>query len=158
MAAAKWLTTHLARCGLENIELIESDGHPLVYADWLHAGDDKPTMLVYGHYDVQPVDPLELWETPPFEPTVRGDNLFARGASDDKGQTFLHVKAIEVLLQTVGSLPVNVKLLIEGEEESGGRAIAAYIPANKEKLAADLCVISDTGMISPQQPLSLIHI
>ncbi|MEM7111060.1 MAG: dipeptidase [Chloroflexota bacterium] len=153
LAAGQWLTAHLEQCGLENVELIESDGHPLVYADWLHAGDDKPTILIYGHYDVQPVDPLELWETPPFEPTVRGDNLYARGASDDKGQTFLHVKAIEALLQTVGSLPVNVKLLIEGEEESGGRAIATYIPLNKEKLAADLCVISDTGMISPQQPV-----
>ena len=153
LEAAQWLTAHLATCGLENIELIETDGHPLVYADWLHAGDDKPTMLVYGHYDVQPVDPLDLWQTPPFEPTVRGNDLFARGASDDKGQTFIHIKAVEALLQTEGALPVNVKLLIEGEEESGGKAIAKYIPANTAKLAADLCVISDTGMLSPQQPV-----
>ena len=153
LAAAQWLVDHLGSCGLENVELIESDGNPLVYADWMHAGGDKPTVLVYGHYDVQPVDPLDLWETPPFEPTIRGDNLFARGASDDKGQTFLHIKALEAVLATTGALPVNVKLLIEGEEESGGKAIAAYIPVNKEKLAADVCVISDTGMISPQQPV-----
>ena len=151
--AAQWLTDHLTQIGLENVELIETDGHPLVYADWLHAGTDQPTMLVYGHYDVQPVDPLDLWETPPFEPTVRGDDLFARGAADDKGQTLIHIKAIEALLATVGKLPVNVKLLIEGEEESGGEAIAAYVPANTDKLAADVAVISDTGMLSPQQPV-----
>ena len=151
--AADWLVDHLTTCGLDNIELIDSLGHPLVYADWLHAGADKPTILIYGHYDVQPVDPLDLWETAPFEPTVRGDNLYARGASDDKGQTFIHVKAVEALLQTSGSLPVNVKLLIEGEEESGGKAIRAYIPAHKEKLAADVAVISDTGILSPTQPI-----
>ena len=89
LAAAQWLIENLNQSGLDNVELIEADGNPLVYADWLHAGEDKPTLLIYGHYDVQPVDPLELWETPPFEPTVRGDNLYARGASDDKGQTFL---------------------------------------------------------------------
>lgn len=152
-AAAAWLTSHLATIGLENVEQIDDYGYPLIYADWLHAGDDKPTVLIYGHYDVQPVDPLELWETPPFEPTVRGDDLFARGASDDKGQTFIHVKALEAILATEGQLPVNVKLLIEGEEESGGKAIAAYIPAHKEKLSADVAVISDTGMLSPTQPL-----
>ncbi len=151
--AARWLVAHLERCGLENVELIESDGHPLVYADWLHAGAEKPTALIYGHYDVQPVDPLDLWETPPFEPTIRDNNLYARGASDDKGQTFLHIKAIEALLATEGKLPINVKLLIEGEEESGGKAIAKYVPANKEKLAADVGVISDTGIISPEQPV-----
>ncbi|MEM7333486.1 MAG: dipeptidase [Chloroflexota bacterium] len=152
--AANWLIQHLNNIGLENVELIESEGrHPLIYADWLHAGDDKPTVLIYGHYDVQPVDPLDLWETPPFEPSIRGDNLYARGASDDKGQTFIHVKAIEALLKTEGKLPVNVKLLIEGEEESGGQAIEAYIPAHQEKLKADVCVISDTGILSPEQPV-----
>ena len=153
-AAAQWLVDHLTTIGLENIELIETEGlHPLVYADWMHAGDDQPTMLVYGHYDVQPVDPLDLWNSAPFEPTVRGDDLFARGASDDKGQTLIHIKAIEALLATEGKLPVNVKLLIEGEEESGGEAIDAYIPANTKKLSADVAVISDTGMLSPQQPV-----
>jgi len=151
--AANWLIKNMESSGLENVELIETDGHPLVYADWLHAGPDKPTVLVYGHYDVQPVDPLELWETPPFEPTVRGDDLFARGASDDKGQTFIHVKAVEAFMQTEGALPVNIKFLVEGEEESGGAEIAKYVPKNKEKLAADVCLISDTGIMSPTQPI-----
>lgn len=157
LQAAQWLVENMQQSGLEHIEIIETAGHPLVYADWLHAGDDKPTVLIYGHYDVQPVDPLELWQTPPFEPTVRrgldGDDLFARGASDDKGQTFIHVKAVEALLQTTGSLPVNVKFLVEGEEEAGGQAIAAYVPMHTEKLAADACLISDTGILSPIQPV-----
>lgn len=160
-AAARWLVASMQQSGLEHVELIETTGHPLVYGDWLHAGTDKPTVLIYGHYDVQPVDPLDLWITPPFEPTVRpgqgyrqgGDELFARGASDDKGQTFIHIKAVEALLQCTGSLPVNVKFLIEGEEESGGRAIAEYVPANTAKLAADVCLISDTGMLAPDQPV-----
>ena len=151
--AANWLVDHLKAVGFEHVELIDDLGNPLVYADWLHAGEDKPTILIYGHYDVQPVDPLDLWESAPFEPTVRGDNLYARGASDDKGQTFIHVKAVEALLQTSGKLPVNVKMLIEGEEESGGKAISAYIPANQTKLAADVAVISDTGILSPTQPI-----
>ena len=157
LQAAQWLVKNMQQSGLENIEVIETAGHPLVYADWLHAGDDKPTILIYGHYDVQPVDPLELWRSPPFEPTVRrgsdGDDLFARGASDDKGQTFIHVKAVEALLQTTGALPVNVKFLVEGEEEAGGKAIAAYVPAHAEKLAADACLISDTGILAPTQPV-----
>ena len=151
--AAVWLREHLQASGLENVAMIQGLGNPLLYADWLHAGADKPTVLIYGHYDVQPVDPLELWDSAPFEPTVRGDDIFARGASDDKGQTLIHIKAVEALLQTVGKLPVNVKFLIEGEEESGGRAIAAYIPEHQEKLAADVAVISDTGILSPTQPV-----
>ena len=151
--AAVWLRDHLQASGLENVAMIQGLGNPLLYADWLHAGEDKPTVLIYGHYDVQPVDPLELWDSAPFEPTVRGDDIFARGASDDKGQTLIHIKAVEALLQTVGKLPVNVKFLIEGEEESGGRAIAAYIPEHQEKLAADVAVISDTGILSPTQPV-----
>ena len=155
--AAQWLVANMQQSGLEHVEIIETAGHPLVYADWLHAGADKPTVLIYGHYDVQPVDPLALWQSPPFEPTVRpgphGDDLFARGASDDKGQTFIHVKAVEALLQTTGTLPVNVKFLVEGEEEAGGQAIAAYVPAHVEKLAADACLISDTGILSPTQPV-----
>ena len=161
VAAARWLVENMRRSGLEHVELIETDGHPLVYGDWLHAGADKPTVLIYGHYDVQPVDPLDLWITPPFEPTIRagqgvrqaGDDLYARGASDDKGQTFIHIKAVEALLQCTGSLPVNVKFLIEGEEEAGSRAIAAYVPAHTEQLAADLCLISDTGILAPDQPV-----
>lgn len=159
LAAANWLVENMNASGLENVELIHVDlpenkeGHPLVYGDWLHAGADKPTVLIYGHYDVQPVDPLDLWKTPPFEPTVRDDNLYARGASDDKGQTLIHIKSVEALLKATGELPVNVKFIIEGEEEAGGNALAAYIPKNLEKLSADICLISDTGMLSPDQPL-----
>jgi acetylornithine deacetylase/succinyl-diaminopimelate desuccinylase-like protein len=152
-AAAAWLAAAMTKAGLEHVEIHEGVGNPLVYADWLHAGDDKPTVLIYGHYDVQPVDPLELWTTPPFEPTVRAGNLYARGASDDKGQTFLHVKAVEALLATTGRLPVNVKFIVEGEEESGGRTISAYVPDHAEKLAADVCLVSDTGILAPDQPV-----
>jgi acetylornithine deacetylase/succinyl-diaminopimelate desuccinylase-like protein len=127
----------------------------MVYADWLHAGDSKPTVLIYGHFDVQPVDPLDLWHTPPFEPTVRGENLFARGACDDKGQTFIHVKAVEALLQTTGKLPVNVKFLVEGEEESGSGAIKNYVPKHGDQLAADAVLISDTHILAPDRPAIL---
>lgn len=153
IAAAEWLVANMRAAGIENVELIKTDSHPLVYGDWLHAGPDKPTVLIYGHYDVQPVDPLELWDSPPFEPTIRGPDLFARGASDDKGQTFIHVKAVEALLQTEGTLPVNVKFIIEGEEEAGGAALEAFIPQNRDRLSADLALISDTGILSPAQPL-----
>jgi acetylornithine deacetylase/succinyl-diaminopimelate desuccinylase-like protein len=150
--AAVWLADHLRAVGLDNVRVIESDIHPLVYADWLHAGPNAPTVLCYGHFDVQPVDPLAKWDTPPFEPTLRGDDLYARGASDDKGQTFIHVKAIEALLATAGRLPVNVKLLIEGEEEFGGQTIEAYVKAHGEELACDAVLISDTHILSPTQP------
>ncbi len=152
--AADWLVESMAAAGLENIQLIESPFglHPLVYADWLHAGDDKPTVLIYGHFDVQPPDPLELWDSPPFEPEVRDNNLYARGSSDDKGQTFIHVKAVEALLKTNGKLPVNVKFICEGEEESGGRTLSDFLPKNKELLKADVALVSDTGILSADQP------
>lgn len=157
VAAAQWLVAQMQQSGFDHVELIETAGHPLVYGDWLHAGADKPTVLIYGHYDVQPVDPLALWTTPAFEPTVRpgphGDDLYARGAADDKGQTFIHIKAVEALLRCTGALPVNVKVLVEGEEEAGSRAIADYVPAHTAKLAADLCLISDTGILAPDQPV-----
>ena len=149
--AAQWLADKLTQAGLENVEVISTQRHPLVYADWLHAGD-APTVLIYGHYDVQPVEPLELWESPPFEPTVRDDFLYARGSSDDKGQIYVHVKAVESILQSNGRLPVNVKFMVEGEEESGGESLAAFIPQNKAKLAADIALVSDTAMVSAQQP------
>lgn len=154
--AAEWLVDHLQRIGLHNVRLIESDIHPLVYADWLDAGPDAPTVLCYGHFDVQPVDPLDKWASSPFEPSVRGDDLYARGASDDKGQTFIHVKAIEALLATTGGLPVNVKLLIEGEEEYGGETIEHYVKTNQQELACDAVLISDTHILSPSQP-SIIY-
>ena len=149
--AASWLAAAMKRVNLENISIDETGGHPVVYADWLHA-PGKPTILFYGHYDVQPVDPLNLWETPPFEPTVRDNKLFARGASDDKGQVFMHLKAIEALFALDGALPVNVKFIIEGEEEIGSPSLPLYIEENKEKLAADLILISDTGMYAPGKP------
>lgn len=153
--AATWLVDNMRAAGLENVTLIETDTLPMVYADWLHAGRDKPTVLIYGHFDVQPVDPLNLWETPPFEPTIRGDDLFARGASDDKGQTFIHVKAVEALLQSTGTLPVNVKFIIEGEEESGSTAINDYVPMHSDQLAADAVLISDTHILAPDRPAIL---
>lgn len=155
LAAAQWLAENMRQAGLENIQIIETDTQPMVYADWLHAGSDKPTILIYGHFDVQPVDPLNLWHTPPFEPSLRGDDLYARGASDDKGQTFIHVKAAEALLQTTGKLPVNVKFLIEGEEESGSVAINRYVPQHAEQLAADAVLISDTHIVGPDKPAIL---
>lgn len=150
--AAGWLAQKMTASGLENVEIIKTSGHPLVYGDWLHAAG-APTILMYGHYDVQPVDPLALWTSPPFAPTVRGDDLFARGASDDKGQTFVHIAALEALLATRGTLPVNVKFVVEGEEEDGSQALMAYVPTATEKLAADVCLISDTHMLAPDQPL-----
>lgn len=153
--AAVWLTQALQRAGLEHVELIETDLHPLVYADWLHAGPSAPTLLIYGHFDVQPADPLDEWHAPPFEPTQRGDDLVARGASDDKGQTLVLIKAIEALLQTVGRLPVNVKFIAEGEEESDGESIARYVATHTAKLAADAVLISDSHMLSPSQPTLL---
>lgn len=149
--AADWLKAAMEKAGLENAEVFETDGHPVVYADWLHA-EGKPTVLVYGHYDVQPVDPLNLWETPPFDPHVRDNKLYARGASDDKGQTFMHVKAVEALLQSEGELPVNIKFIVEGEEEIGSPTLPKYVEQNQEQLKADLIVISDTGMQGPGRP------
>jgi acetylornithine deacetylase/succinyl-diaminopimelate desuccinylase-like protein len=149
--AAEWLVNSLTKAGLENVAIDETDGHPVVYADWLHA-EGKPTILVYGHYDVQPVDPLELWDSAPFEPEIRDNKLYARGASDDKGQVFMHIKAVEALMKESGSLPVNVKFLIEGEEEIGSPNLERYIVANKDKLSADVIVISDTGMQGPGRP------
>ncbi len=151
-AAAQWLANAMSDAGLENVQVIETKGNPLVYGDWLHAGPDLPTVLIYGHYDVQPAEPFELWDTPPFEPTIKGDFVYARGASDDKGQTYIHVKAVEAYLKSDGRLPVNVKFIVEGEEESGGASLTAFIPQNKELLAADVAVISDTAILGPEEP------
>jgi len=152
-AAAEWMLAALGKAGMENGRLIETEGgNPLVYADWLHAGDDKPTVLIYGHYDVQPPEPLELWETPPFEPTVRDGYIYGRGTSDDKGQAYVHVKAVEAFMQTNGRLPLNVKFIIEGEEEVGGEALEHLVQNDDGFLQADIALISDTGMIAPGQP------
>jgi acetylornithine deacetylase/succinyl-diaminopimelate desuccinylase-like protein len=150
--AAGFVADALRTTGLENVEIIPTDGHPLVYGDWLHA-PGKPTVLCYGHYDVQPPDPLELWHTPPFEPTIRDGNIFARGSADDKGQMYTHIKAVEALMALNGGrLPVNVKFLVEGEEEIGGKAIAKYVPAHQEKLKADVALVSDTALYADGIP------
>ncbi|MDQ1146084.1 acetylornithine deacetylase/succinyl-diaminopimelate desuccinylase-like protein [Bacillus sp. SORGH_AS 510] len=143
--AASWIAKKLESIGMEHVEIIQTKGHPIVYADWLHQ-ENAPTVLVYGHYDVQPVDPVHLWETPPFEPTIRDEKIYARGATDDKGQTFLHIKAVETLLKSEGTLPVNVKFCIEGEEEIGSPNLPPFLAENKEKLACDVVVISDSDM------------
>lgn len=151
--AAEFISQNLReRVGLKNVEIIETAGHPLVYAEWLEA-PEKPTVLVYGHYDVQPVDPVELWRTPPFEPTLEGENLRARGAVDDKGPMFATLKALETLMQTNGgALPVNVKILLEGEEESGGASIAAYVKNHGDRLKADCALVLDTAMVEKGVP------
>ncbi|MEH7440305.1 dipeptidase [Neobacillus drentensis] len=143
--AASWIAKKLESIEMEHVEIIQTKGHPIVYADWLHQ-ENAPTVLVYGHYDVQPVDPVHLWETPPFEPTIRDQKIYARGATDDKGQTFLHIKAVETLLKSEGKLPVNVKFCIEGEEEIGSPHLPPFLAENKEKLACDVVVISDSDM------------
>ncbi|MFQ5400392.1 MAG: dipeptidase [Anaerolineae bacterium] len=151
-AAAQWLANAMRNAGLEQVLVIKTAHHPLVYGEWLHAGDEAPTVLIYGHYDVQPVDPLELWETPPFEPVELDNYLYARGASDDKGQVYIHVKAVQAYLESRGRLPVNVKFIVEGEEESGGASLTTFIPENKELLAADVSLISDSSIVNPEQP------
>ncbi len=149
--AARFVADSLGTAGLENVEIIPTAAHPLVYGDWLHA-PGKPTVLCYGHYDVQPPDPLDLWVTPPFEPTIRDGNLYARGSADDKGQMYMHVKAVETLRAVNGTLPVNVKFLIEGEEEVGGESIAKYVADNPEKLKADVALVSDTALYAEGIP------
>ncbi len=160
---ATLLAAELGRIGLENVRLIEGTGnpagHPLVYADWLHA-TGKPTCLCYGHYDVQPPDPLDEWKTPPFEPTVRDGNIYARGAVDDKGQMYMHIKALESLFATGTSqsgeagreLPINIRVILEGEEEVGGENISRFVREHPEALKADFALISDTEMFAPDLP------
>lgn len=155
---AEWLRDNMRSAGLD-ARLIETGTKPLVYAEWLDAGDDRPTILFYGHYDVQPADPLELWRNPPFEPTLENDGkqLVARGATDDKGQSFAHLKAVAAILAERGSLPINVKFVIEGEEESGGEAIERFVRDDAGKLlGCDAVFVSDSSMFEPGQP-SLIY-
>ncbi len=151
--AAEFVAEEFRSMGMAPVEIIEGGDarHPLVYAEWSGA-PGKPTLLLYGHYDVQPPDPLEEWSSPPFEPSVRNENVYARGSSDDKGQTYLLVKAVEGYLKGEGRLPVNVKFLIEGEEEVGGEHIEAFVPQNTTKLRSDAAVICDTEMFAPELP------
>jgi acetylornithine deacetylase/succinyl-diaminopimelate desuccinylase-like protein len=150
--AADYAADHMKRIGLEHVAVLQTQGHPLVYGEWLRARD-KPTLLIYGHYDVQPVDPVELWETPPFEPSVRHGNIYARGASDDKGQVMQIFHALEALMAVNGTLPINVRVLVEGEEEAGGASIEQYVRANPERLACDAALICDTHMPAPDLPV-----
>ncbi len=149
--AAEVLAAELKRIGMENVRLIETEGHPLVYAEWLKAAG-KPTVLVYGHYDVQPTDPEEEWLTPPFEPAERDGNLYARGSADDKGQVWAQVKALESLMAANGSLPLNVRVLLEGEEEVGGEGIAKFVASRPPELKADFALVSDTELFAPGLP------
>ncbi len=148
---AEWCADELRRIGLQNVRLVETAGNPVVYGDWLNA-PGAPTILFYGHYDVQPVDPLELWESPPFEATVRDGEIYARGAADDKGQVFMHFKAVEAHLKQNGRLPVNMKFMIEGEEEVGSANLDEFVRAHKADLAADVVVISDSAMFAKGVP------
>ncbi len=149
---ADWLLARLSEAGLAT-EKIATAGHPLVYGEWLGAGPSAPTVLFYGHYDVQPPDPLDEWRHPPFEPTLEGEQVVARGATDDKGQSYTHVKAVQAMLAERGRLPVNVKFIVEGEEESGGEAIERFVREDAGgRLAADCVVVSDTSMWAPGEP------
>ena len=149
--AAQWVAGKLRGAGLENIEIVPTKMHPLVYGESLRA-PGKPTVLFYGHYDVQPAEPLELWTSPAFEPTVRDGNLFGRGTADDKGQVHIHLKALEALLKTSGTLPLNVKVMIEGEEEVGSVNLWEFVQKNRERLKADALVVSDTSMLAKGVP------
>lgn len=149
--AAEWVAHSLRKLGMENVALYPTGGHPVVYGEWLKA-EGKPTILIYGHYDVQPVDPLHLWDTEPFDPEIRDGAIYARGASDDKGQVFMHIKALEAILETEGTLPFNFKFIIEGEEEVGSPNLPAFVKEHEELLKADVIVISDTSMLEEDRP------
>ena len=151
ITAAEFVVGKLREAGMENVKIIETKGHPLVYADWLKA-PGKPTVLVYGHYDVQPVDPINLWDSAPFEPTIKDGKIYARGATDDKGQMFMHIKSVEAYFKTVGKLPVNLKFIIEGEEEIGSGNLDEFVNKNQEMLKCDTVMISDTSLYGPGIP------
>jgi acetylornithine deacetylase/succinyl-diaminopimelate desuccinylase-like protein len=144
---AEWCADEMRRIGLQNVKLIDTPGNPVVYGDWLGAAG-APTILFYGHYDVQPVDPLNLWQSPPFEATIRDGEIYARGSADDKGQVFMHFKAVEAHLKQNGAMPVNMKFILEGEEEVGSVNLDEFIRAHKSELAADVVVISDSPMFA----------
>ena len=150
-ATAEWIANDLRSMGVEHVAVEDTTGHPVVYGDWLHA-DGAPTVIVYCHYDVQPVDPLDLWRSPPFEPVVDGDRILARGAADDKGQLHLHLRAAEALLATRGALPVNLKFVFEGDEESSSEHLDKWLGENRDRLTADFALISDTGFFDGNLP------
>ncbi|MBW2517285.1 MAG: M20/M25/M40 family metallo-hydrolase, partial [Deltaproteobacteria bacterium] len=149
--AAEWVAARLQTAGLENVQVLPTGGHPVVYGDWMHASG-KPTILIYGHFDTQPVDPLELWTQPPFEPVLKGDRVYARGASDDKGNMLAPILTLEAQLSGEGRLPVNVKCFFEGQEEIGSPQLPEFISANRELLACDLILSADGGQWEEDQP------
>jgi acetylornithine deacetylase/succinyl-diaminopimelate desuccinylase-like protein len=149
--AAQWVADRLTTAGLEEVQILPTGGHPVVYGEWLHA-PEKPTVLIYGHFDTQPVDPLDLWESPPFEPAVRDDRVYARGASDDKGNMLTPILSVEALLKEENALPVNVKFFLEGQEEIGSPQLPAFIASQRDLLACDLVVSADGGQYSEDQP------
>jgi acetylornithine deacetylase/succinyl-diaminopimelate desuccinylase-like protein len=150
--AAKWLSERMAAIGMEKVSLIPTAGKPVVYGEWLGAGPEAPTLLVYGHYDVQPIDPEHEWHTPAFEPTIREGYLYARGASDNKGQHFAHLAAVEAYLRTAGALPVNLKFFIEGEEEEGSPHLTPVVEEKRDLLRCDAVVISDSSFYDSETP------
>ena len=139
--AAEWLAAKLTALGMDNVQLLPTDKHPVVFGEWMKAGEDAPTVLIYGHYDVQPVDPIDLWDTQPYEATLKGDQLFGRGTSDMKGQAIATLAAVEAVMRTSG-LPVNIKWLFEGEEEMGSVSMEAFLPKHKDLFAADLVLFN----------------
>ncbi len=149
--AAQWVAAKLRAAGMEKAEILPTDGHPMVFAEWLKA-PGKPTVLLYGHYDVQPAEPLDLWTSPAFEPTVRGANLYGRGTADDKGQVHIHIAALEALMKTQGRIPINIKVMIEGEEEVGSTNLWNFVERYRERLKADALVVSDTSMLAKGVP------
>jgi acetylornithine deacetylase/succinyl-diaminopimelate desuccinylase-like protein len=148
---SKFVAEKLKSAGMDRVEIIPTEGHPLVYGEWLKQ-PDKPTVLIYGHYDVQPVDPIELWNTDPFEPVIKDGKIFARGANDNKGQNFVYIKSVEAYIKTMGALPLNVKFLLEGEEEIGSDNLEKFIQARKDLLKCDCILISDTNQYAPNTP------
>ncbi|MDX8045664.1 dipeptidase [Gracilibacillus sp. S3-1-1] len=153
--AAEFVAGYLTDAGFDTVEVQETKGHPLVYAEWMNAGSDAPTVLFYGHYDVQPPDPLDEWVSEPFQPEIRDGRLYARGSSDDKGQVFMHLVVLKAFLKTTGSLPINVKVCVEGEEEIGSANLYDILHEQKDKFEADFAVISDSGMVAKDQPTIL---
>jgi acetylornithine deacetylase/succinyl-diaminopimelate desuccinylase-like protein len=154
--AAEWLADHMRGLGLEKVAVMETAGHPVAYGEWMGAGPDKPTVLVYGHYDVVPAEMEDGWNTPPFEPVEKDGKIYARGATDDKGQLFIHVKALESYLKTAGQAPVNVKFIIEGEEEVASPNLVPFVQEHLDLLMADVCIISDTSMRTIEEP-AILH-
>ena len=153
--AGEWVAARLRTAGLEGVRVLPTGGHPVVYGEWLHAAG-KPTVLIYGHFDTQPADPYELWTSPPFEPQVRDGKVYARGATDDKGNMFTPILAVEALLKSEGALPVNVKFFFEGQEEIGSPQIPDFVAAHRELLACDLALSSDGGQWSETEPAILV--